>query len=288
MRSSNEKEEKNKRIGWLTSVGIQLILLLLFYFIIAWREPFPPIPEYGIELGFTASSGAPAAASQVNQVIEEDVEQIVEDSQDSQEVIEEQPIQEEPVNESVTESDPVEPTEEQIEPVTQEVQDVSVEQEPVERESKEDVIEEAPAEKEEELIDGRAVMPSSSSESDGDTEQPSEGEEESEEVDERALYGSQGSTASSSEGASLSLAGWIWDFKPQPNDTSDQEGRITYKIVVDQDGLLVKIDLISSTVSPAVERKYRAAVQKLTFTKTGNDESAPLSSGTVTFIINSR
>ena len=275
MEEQHKKEQKNKRIGWLTSVGVQLVLLLLFYFLIAWREPFPPIPEYGIELGFTSSSGASAAAARPTTAVEE-TQETIEESQNVEEVVEEEVVEENTTTESV----------EQVETVTQEVEDIPVTQEiPENNTTEEDVV---PEEEQEEVVDQRAVMPSSASDTDGSNDEKSEGEEENQEVDERALYGNQGSNAAASDGASLSLAGWIWDFEPKPDDTSDQSGEITYKIVVDEEGLLVKIDVVRSTVSPSVERKYRAAVQKLTFSKTGDYQSAPLSSGTVTFIIKSR
>ena len=275
MEELSEKERKNKRIGWMTSVGVQLVLLLLFYFLVAWREPFPPIPEYGIELGFTSSAGASAAASRPT-TSQEESQEVIEESQNVEETVEEEVVQE---------TEPIE-AQEEIEAVTQEVEDVAVTEElpdnPVPTE--EEVVEEEP----EEQVDQRAVMPPASSDTDGTNDQPSEGEEENQEVDERALYGNQGSNASASDGASLSLAGWIWDFEPRPDDTSDQSGEITYRIVVDGDGLLVKLELVTSSVSPSVERKYRAAVQRLTFSKTGDYQSAPLSSGTVTFIIKSK
>ena len=119
------------------------------------------------------------------------------------------------------------------------------------------------------------------------SDNPSEGEEEKE-IDQRAIYGSQGTNTGDSEGANLALAGWVWDFKPKPDDQSDESGKIVYKIVVDQDGYLVKIETVTSTVSPSVERKYRSAVEKLTFSKTADYKTAPVSTGTITFIIKSR
>ena len=278
MDNRDKQEEKNKRIGWVTSVGVQLMLLVLFYFLIAWREPFPPIPEYGIELGFTSSAGASAPVPQPNN-LEEEVE--------SEEVLPQEEIAEEVVEE-VSTPQPEQLTE-QEEVVTQEVQDLPVEEaEAVAETEPEEVVEElqeVPQEQEEPQVDERAVMPPAPSDDDGERNENTAGEEQNEEIDKRALYGSQGNTTGASEGASLSLSGWMWDFSPKPDDSSDQTGRIVYKIVVDQDGYLVKIETLTSTVSPAVERKYRAEVQKLTFSKTGDYQSAPLSTGTITFII---
>ena len=64
MEKRSDQERKNKRIGWIISVGVQLVLLILFYFIVAWREPIPPNPVYGIEIGFLASGGSVAETSE--------------------------------------------------------------------------------------------------------------------------------------------------------------------------------------------------------------------------------
>jgi len=272
MDKRDNQEEKNKRIGILTSVGTQILLLILFYFIVAWREPFPPLPEYGIELGFTTSAGATSGSSsaKVEQPQEIEVPQEAEPQEniqvETQDAIEEVEKQ-------------VESTIESHEAVTQKVENLPVIKEETSKS------EEQVKEVKEPKLDERALM-GGGEEGESDNED-GEGEENNE-IDDRALYGSQGANAGSTEGASLSLAGWVWDFKPKPDDQSDQTGKIVYKIVVDQDGYLVKIETVTATVSPAVERKYRQAIEKLTFSKTTDYKTAPLSTGTITFIIKSK
>ncbi|MEM9340048.1 MAG: hypothetical protein AAGA66_15030 [Bacteroidota bacterium] len=261
-----KKEKENRRVGWLISVGIQLVLLILFYFIIAWKPPFPPVPEYGIELGFATSSGAPRSASAA--------------------------------------SDPVQEPEEQVEnapeePIMEESSDVAEETETIEEVTPEPTAEEASS-----GGDPQPSAPESSPEVEEESEEsetpepinetPEEPEPEPEEpepepeLDGRALYGTQGTNTGDTDGASLALSGWVWDFKPEPNDPSSEVGKIVYQIVVDEDGYLVKIETLTSTVSPTVERKYRQAVEKLTFSKTSDYRPAPLSTGTLTFIIKSK
>ena len=48
-------EKKNKRTGAIVSGAVHLVILILFIFMLAWREPNPPLPEYGIELNFGTS-----------------------------------------------------------------------------------------------------------------------------------------------------------------------------------------------------------------------------------------
>ena len=45
-------ETRNNRIGILTSLGIHVALFVVLFFMMAWRAPDPPLPEYGIELNF--------------------------------------------------------------------------------------------------------------------------------------------------------------------------------------------------------------------------------------------
>ena len=47
-----EQERKSKRIALITSLGVHGALLLLLLFMVAWRAPNPPLPEFGIELNF--------------------------------------------------------------------------------------------------------------------------------------------------------------------------------------------------------------------------------------------
>ncbi len=291
MDGRERSEEKNKRVGWLVSVSTQLVLLVLFYFIVAWKEPFPPIPEYGIELGFTSSGGAPSSANLSNPIennqSEEITEEVVDESVEEPTDVGDIDKSDELVETIESDSPTIEENAETLIESNEVIEDVPVKESPSEEQSlMQEKREEQKIEKEEKL-DQRALMPSKSSQ-EGPNDQQTEGKEENTEIDERALYGSQGTNTSSTEGASLSLSGWIWNFKPKPDDTSNETGTIIYRIVVDGDGYLVKIETQTSTVSPAVERKYRQAVEKLTFSKIGNKQSASLSTGTITFIIKSK
>jgi len=272
MESRDSKDEKNKRVGWLVSISIQLFLLILFYFLVAWKAPFPPIPEYGIELGFITSAGSspPVPAKVSNQ---------------SEEEVPEQPS--ENLEETIPVETPVESDESDIET---EVVQVDESETPVEVEEAANddpnQVEEPLDESEEKIEEATEEVKDPSN----TEEDPNEAEEVVEEpkIDDRAIYGNKGTETGSSEGASLALSGWMWDFKPIPNDTSEETGKIVYKITVDEEGYLSGIETITSTVSPSVQRKYREAVEKLTFSKTSDYKPAAFSSGTLTFIIKSR
>lgn len=295
---ADEKEKKYRRISWIASISVQLVLLLLFYFLIAWREPDPPIPSYGIELAFGLENvGSGPKPVTTPEPAEEVVQKEQASEETSDETAEENSVDEAVETESVEE--PVEEVDEvQETPVTDQPSPTVVEEvkKPVEQPKKEVVKEEVkkttpkpeveqPKKSE---VQKEALMPKAdqgeTNNSSGETNKDGrEGKEEGT-IDGRALMGDQGS----SNGASLQMSGWVWDFKPDPKDNSSEEGKIVYKIKVDQDGYIVGIELVSSTVSPTVERFYRQSIERLSFSKTNDYKPAPMSTGTITFIIRSK
>ncbi len=308
-----ELEKKNQRIGMGVSIGIHGLLLILFFLIMAWREPDPPVPEYGIELNFgldAVGSGEiqPEQPSTTPQLIEEQIisEEIIEEPAEEtvEEVpVEETPVQEEPniieeqiIQDSEMEDSPdvIEPVETQPEPpVEQEIEPEIVEETTPEPEE-EEVVEEQPVSRNdnasETVVDGQGT----SEEADIDAETSSHGDDtdvagdkgdEQGAVDSRALYGTYGGGG----GPLLELTGWIWDFAPDPKDTSNENGRIVFEIKIDDMGEIIAVRTLEKTVSPAVERIYKNEVESLTFSPiSSNTSPAAVSTGKITFIIRSK
>ncbi|WP_243517274.1 MULTISPECIES: cell envelope integrity protein TolA [unclassified Candidatus Cardinium] len=102
-------------------------------------------------------------------------------------------------------------------------------------------------------------------------------------IDERGLYKTT-KNGTKQTGASLELRGWDWDVVPNPNDTTEESGKIVFEIKVDKNGEIVSIQTIEKTVTPMVEKIYADALRGLTFSKT-TDHSAHISTGKVTFIL---
>jgi outer membrane biosynthesis protein TonB len=308
-----ELEKKNQRIGMGVSIGIHGLLLVLFFLIMAWREPDPPVPEYGIELNFgldAVGSGEiqPEQPSATPQLIEEQIisEEIIEEPAEEtvEEVpVEETPVQEEPnlieeqiIQDSEMEDSPdvIEPSETQPEPpVEQEIEPEIVEETTPEPEE-EEVVEEQPVARNdnasETVVDGQGT----SEEADSDAETTSQGDDtdvagdegdEQGTLDSRALYGTYGGGG----GPLLELTGWIWDFAPDPKDTSNENGRIVFEIKIDDMGEIISVRTLEKTVSPAVERIYKNEVASLTFSPiSSNTSPAAVSTGKITFIIRSK
>ncbi len=274
-----KKDKKYQRIGWWTAIATHVVVLILFYFLIAWKEPFPPIPSYGIELSFGVDqTGQGEVAPSTPQPQEE-----VEESEPQEETAEAEETSEPTTEEVIEETEiPEEPITETPSPdvVEKKVEEPKPKPEPVKTEEPAKEVK-----KEEQKPANNPTVSETPSPSQGKTgETGDEGKKEGT-LDDRALYGNQGG---GSNGASLQMTGWVWDFKPNPNDKSDETGKIVYKITIDDEGYITKIDLVSSTVSPEIQRLYRQAVERLSFSKTSEYKPAPTSTGTITFLIQTK
>jgi outer membrane biosynthesis protein TonB len=292
---SEQERNKDKRVGWAVSASIHVLIILLFFLINAWTAPDPPLPEYGIELNFGIEEAGSGYEQPVTQptppTVEEQgepEEQIVEEQE---EVVEEQPEPEpventavEELPDSQQEDSPVETKPAEVpKPVAKPVEEVVKETKPVTK-----PVEQPPKEEpkvEEKKVDSNALYPGSASQGNKENKVGDAGNPDGN-VEARALYGKQGGGGG---GPSLDLAGWRWDYVPNPNDNSKENGRIVFEIRVDDNGEVIGVRTLEKTVSPAIEQLYRREVEKLTFSPTSdNTIPAPISTGKITFIIQSK
>lgn len=291
----NAREKKNNRIALLTSIGIHAALFLVFLFIVAWRAPNPPLPEYGIELNFgTVDQGSgdvqPETPAGSENPAEEDVEQVKNDEpqpEDSPaETQESQPEKaiEQPVTSKV-ESPVV--TKEEKKPENKPVEkpvEKKPETKPVQKPNEDLLFKPNPSNTEADKNtansnEGKPVSQGDDANKSGDKGNPQGS------VDAKALYGKQGG---GDGGPALDIAGWNWDYIPKP-DVPDNEipGRIVFQIKVNQDGEVIGIDKLESSVSVATEKACREAIEKLTFSKTGTNVPN-VSVGKITFVVRSK
>ena len=293
---SLNKENKDKRIGWLVSFGVHAVIILLFFFILAWQAPDPPLPEYGIELNIgieQEGSGYEQPTSTPTPPTVEDQGEPEEQIEDDQEQIIEEPQETEPVEESEVEQLPDSQQEDspvETKPDVKETPVVPVEKK-IEEKPKPVVstpVEEKPKEEpkvQEKVVESNALYPGSASQGKKENQAGDAGDPGGT-VDSRAIYGKSGGGGG---GPSLDLAGWRWDNEPIPNDNSKENGRIIFEIKVDDSGVVIGVRTLEKTVSPTVEQLYRREVEKLTFSPiSGNTIPAPISTGKITFIIISK
>ena len=267
-----DAERNNKRKGIVVAALLHVAMLLLFFFMLAWTAPDPPIPEYGIELNMSLSDAEvdnddkPISSESPTEVTD------VETPTEPVEEVESQPVDpiETPVEEAI---EPVESPDEQV--VTEDLNSPDVVEKVVEKEQVKEVkppSEEVKNEKETKEKEVQETTPAKPA------------------VDQRAIYKkTEPGSGGGSQGASLDLSGWVWDERPNPNDQSIENGKIVFRITVDDMGEIINVSTIEKTVSPSVEKIYRDAVMDLTFSRTAENRStAPQSMGKITFIIKSK
>ncbi|NMM48404.1 hypothetical protein [Marinigracilibium pacificum] len=284
-REEDTARKKDKQKSMVITFVIHSVLLILFAFLLAWKEPNPPLPQYGIEvdMGMDEIGGGSD---------QDDVEAPETEAEDEpspvEEAVEEQPT-EEPVEEAVEEtSEPVE-TE-----VVETVEDVTDDSDavPVEPKPKETKTTETKKQPEKETVKA-PVYPGTdkgegsgaSKKSDGDDtgQQGDKGDPNS--VDERFIY--KGTSGGGGGGPQLEIDGWDWDSKPDKKDKSDQAGRIVFEFFIDEDGYVIRARVLESTVSPDVVSFYQRQLEETTFHQTGNLPPKSETKGKVTFIIKS-
>jgi len=298
------EEKKNDRLGMGISLGIHAAILVLFFFLLAWKEPFPPLPEYGIEVNFgldAAGSGEtqPTTPANTNPAPVEDPAP-EEPAATEQEVTPEETSEPETLETTepeVTEQQDAAPVE--AAKVTQPTPDVV----PVKETPKEQKVEEEPVKKETPKTNPAATYPNRTSNTNGADGKDGSSKEQAQsnqgdkpgttgdqgnpdgKLDARALYGNPGGGG----GAALDMAGWNWDFLPQPKDKSNATGHIVFEVKIDDEGEILSVRTVEKSVSDALVKVYLAEVRKLTFSKTSdNSRPAPTSTGRITFIIKAK
>lgn len=298
--NEEEQNKKNKRTATVVSIVVHSVLLLAFLFILAWKEPDPPLPEYGVELNFgldNVGSGAIQPEIEANDS-ESEEEAVPEEVAEVEEVVdaEVEPVEQEVVEEAIVEEveESTDNVQESPDVVNKEVEETPKEpvKEPV-PEPKEEVKEPVKQPEVKEVInpengangkEGESTTEQAANNGD-DTDKVGDKGDENGTLDARALYGKSGGGG----GSALDMAGWLWDFKPKPKDTSSENGRIVFEIKIDDQGEILSVRTIERSVSPTVEKIYRAEVEKLTFSKTSdNSAAAPISTGRITFVIKSQ
>ncbi len=290
---TEQQEKKNKMIAMITTGGFHALLLLIFMFVIAWRAPDPPLPEYGIELNFGTDSqggGPTQPTEQVGSQRPSDDE--VEQTKNEQPQEETKPE----VREEVKPQD-TRPVEQPV--VTQQESPVAVNQpekkpdpKPAEKPKPNQpvITETKPQEKTVEQKASSSTVADKTTTDNTAGKQATQGDDANKagdkgdpkgKIDADALYGKAGG---GSGGAGLDLAGWNWDYIPKPNIPNNETGRIVFEIKVDDSGEIISIRTIERSVSLEAEAICRKEIEKLTFSKTGTNVPS-ISTGRITFVM---
>ena len=258
MRNSNQ--DLKKRAFYLT-IGTNILFFLMLMIIVAWKETYPPPEEYGIELGVDSNE----LSDNNNEDEDDNDSEIVEELLDNN--IKEDIDLGETIIENVNEEDI---TSNNLE--SSDLTDIE-ELEPISNLESSLVVDESPNVEINEKNESK------------DSSFMNENKPSTKIIDERAIFKNKSPSESGSEGSSLEMQGWIWDFEPNPIDNSRESGKIVFEIQVDYYGEIIGLRILETTLSPAVEKIYQEEIYKLTFSPTNNDNPAEISKGKITFII---
>ena len=235
--SEAQKEKKNKRIGAIISVGSHVAVLLLFLFMVAWRAPDPPLPEYGIELNFgldDAGSGEVQPEPETTPAETESQEEAEPDGK------------EEPIEEEVVEQQEIETPVEEVTPIHSEHESPDVVEEKPEKK-----VEEPVEKKEEEVKEEAPKLPpvlypnnkTGSGGKDGDAKDAQNANQ----GDKTGAVGDQGDKDGSENlgngGIGLNTEGWVASSDIRP-DVPPVSGKIVLRVTIDEKGEVRKIETI--------------------------------------------
>lgn len=315
----SDQEKKDKKFSVIMSVVVHGSIIAALLFLVAWRQPDPPTPEYGIELnlGFDAAGSGEIERETQAQIDDTENDTPPESEQETEEQVEET-VEETPVVEKVEE--PVKPKQEVAKEVAKEApkeqvksevvqekeSDVKVEEKKVEEvvEKKEEAKKEEkkPVEEKKEevkpkpkpVVDQRAIM-GGGQKSESESKEAASNNQ-GKEVDKRGNMGDPKgkATANGSQpggadlGVSLSLEGWKWQKPPAEKDDSQIEGIIKFRIEVDDRGTVVNVTKIPGTTisDNTIIEFYKKQVEKLAFIQTDPSKmAANVSRGEITFVI---
>lgn len=230
-----EKIEKtSRRTAFIVSLIIHVLIVGLFFFIYAWEPPVPPPPEYGIELSYGTDDEGEGEDPRFIPTQETQSEAVPEESAAESEAVEapsELPEAEVSVPKEDTKSTPL----------------------PPKNEPKPKEPEPQPQPNPKALFNPEGTGTGKGEEGKEGTKGRNEGT-----LDGRGLYGG-GEGGFSVTG----LDGWKLSCDNlKVNDSSGEEGFITFEIIIDEDGYLQTITTKQYNVSPRVVALYKRAMEE--------------------------
>lgn len=269
--------KRNRNTALLVSFAIHGGLMLLFIFLMAWRAPDPPLPEFGIELNFGTSD---TGSGDVQPDISPASEVATEDNTSSE--ASEADSQPDPTDATVPtapdESEVVVKEEKKPEPQP------SVKEKPVEK------AKDSPKEK---TTQDNQVKPATDAKGDSKShgDDPNKAGDKGNpqgKIDAEALYGKQGGGAGG-DGLSLQMSGWAWADPPKIPDVPDNEdGRIVFEIECDADGEIIGITTLERGLSPRAEQLLKEEIRRNSLIRTSGGATPERSKGKIVFVLKTR
>jgi outer membrane biosynthesis protein TonB len=289
--SDPKQEKKNRNVGLWTSLGVHAGLFLVLFFVIAWRAPDPPLPEYGIELNFgldDQGSGdiqpdepaGEAGQSVTSETVAEQVpEQQSETPAEISETAEEKEVTPVP---SKTES-PVS-VKEAKKPVAESKEAAKAE---AKTPTKESTVT-APSETTKETAKEEATRKGEAASQGDDTNKTGDKGSEQGTLDAKALYGTPGGGGGGT-GMNLQMSGWTWADEPSiPQLPDNENGRVVFEIECDENGDITGITTLERTLSPKAEQLLKDMIRKNALVRTSGGKVPERSRGKLVFVLRTK
>lgn len=289
--SDQAQEKKNRNLGLWTSLGVHAGLFLVLFFVVAWRAPDPPLPEYGIELNFglddqgsgdiqPEDAAGDAGESVTSESVAEQVpEQQADTPAETSEAAEEKEVTPVP---SKTES-PV-TVKEAKKPVTES-------KEPAEAEAKKPTKESTvttPAETTKETAAEESTRKGEATSQGDDTNKTGDKGSEEGKLDAKALYGTPGGGGGGT-GMNLQMSGWTWADTPTiPQLPDNENGKIVFEIECDDNGDITGITSLERTLSPKAEQLLKDMIRKNSLVRTSGGKVPERSKGRIVFVLRTK
>jgi len=298
-----EKKEKNKLLALVYTIGTHAVLLVLMFFITAWRLPNPPLPESGtlLNLGFDEQGSGDvqpeepvgSEKKQEEKVEETKPEQLRQEDPKVEEKQTTKPVEEKAVDEQLLAGKEESPF------VVKEKKEEKVEkpkEEPKKEIKKEEPKKEEPK-KENPIAVFKPVTKADASGTTGDVREGKPGNQ----GDDKGKVGDKGNPngvvgsdiytgkpGGGGGGVAMSgFKGFDWPSVQTPVLPDEALGVYEFIVKVDADGTVTKVEPVQRGLSLEAERKLRAIIQQLEFTPKGTNLPAE-SEGRITFKVVSK
>lgn len=296
--SQREEEKKNRRKAFILTILINGLLFFIFFTVNIWTgdEFKMEMPAGGFEVNYGTSDvggGDIQTKNQINDLKVDDESKPAEKSITPEKVTIKE-IREEATLISSKVKSPVKIEDKPIEKKSEPAKVVKKEIAPVEVAPKID--DNALFKKKSTNNGSKGTSPNAGGNSNGtDVGKVGDKGQLNGDINNSAIYkGQKGNNGGSNNGLgggnglSVNLTGWTLASRPQVNDDSDETGIIRFSIKIDENGSIISLKIVETTLSASVAQKYKRAIEKLSFKPTSSGERPEVSTGSIMFKINSK
>ena len=291
----HSEENKNRRIGMVTSLGIHGTLFLIFFFLTAWRAPNPPNPEFGIELNFGLDNQGSGDIQPETPAGEKSDQQSEEAKQQPSEAQPEEvkPELKEKVKEISSDKAKEEVVSKLESPVTvkekkKEVKAETKKEKTSDPNPKEKRVAEYKTEEKKETTTTDVSKKGDQGNQGDDAKKTGDKGSPEGKLDAKALYGTQGG-GGGGDGFGLSMSGWAWADQPKVPELPDNEnGKVIFEIECDESGEIIGITTVERSLSPKSEQILKEEIRKNSLVRTSGGRAPDRSKGRIVFILKTK